>query len=275
MTLGRPVSDESSSSSKSSKRKGTRSVSTLTPSQLARKRANDREAQRAIRARTKEHIERLERELEELRSHQNRDRTLQDLLRRNKALEDELSRLRESMGMSMTSSPYSAPAAYDEQQSAPPHAAATSGSGPIPSPRMSPLASSADYNPLPDYGQHYVAIPGSNVDSWAANVPSHISSTVSSPSSSADDYVSGYIPTSVPTTMMPTSNSLESIDNFRINNMPMQGVPPAVYMQQQQQQSQHQHQQPPPQGSSQGDWPMYSVYYNSQLPKGSEACLSR
>ncbi|KAH7248379.1 hypothetical protein B0J15DRAFT_400930 [Fusarium solani] len=40
------------------KRKGTRSGSTLTPSQLARKGANDREAQRAIRARTKEHIER-------------------------------------------------------------------------------------------------------------------------------------------------------------------------------------------------------------------------
>lgn len=242
---------------------GTRSVSTLTPSQLARKRANDREAQRAIRARTKEHIERLEHELEELRSHQNRDRTLQDLLRRNKALEDELSRLRESMGMSMASSPYSAPAPYDEQQQ---HAPGT-----IPSPRMSPLAASVDYNPLPDYGQHYVPMSGSNVDSWAANVPSHIGSSVSSPSSSADDYVSGYIPTSVPTSMMPTSNSLESLDDFRMNNMSMQ---PNVYMQQQQHQQQQHTSQPSQQGSSQDDWSMYPVYYNSQV-KGGEACLSR
>jgi predicted RNase H-like nuclease (RuvC/YqgF family) len=91
------------------KRKGTRSVSTLTPSQLARKRANDREAQRAIRARTKEHIDRLERELEDLKSKQNRDQTVQELLRRNKALEEELARLKENMGVSMTSSPYSTP----------------------------------------------------------------------------------------------------------------------------------------------------------------------
>jgi hypothetical protein len=78
---------------------GTRSVSTLTPAQLARKRANDREAQRAIRARTKEHIERLERELEELKSRHSRDETVQDLLRKNRALEKELSTLRESLGL--------------------------------------------------------------------------------------------------------------------------------------------------------------------------------
>ncbi|OAQ96052.1 hypothetical protein LLEC1_06149 [Akanthomyces lecanii] len=116
---------------------------------------------------------------------------------------------------------------------------------------------------------------GSNVDSWAANVPSHISSNVSSPSSSADDYVSGYIPTSVPTSMIPTSNSLESLDDFRMNNMPMQAN---VYMPQQQhhqQQQQQQHtSQPAQQGSSQGDWSLYPVYYNSQV-KGGEACLSR
>jgi serine phosphatase RsbU (regulator of sigma subunit) len=85
---------------------GTRSVSTLTPAQLARKRANDREAQRAIRARTKEHIERLESEIDELRGMQNRDQAVQELLRRNRALEDELNRLRESMGLP-SSSPYS------------------------------------------------------------------------------------------------------------------------------------------------------------------------
>ncbi|KAK6951440.1 hypothetical protein Daesc_007975 [Daldinia eschscholtzii] len=88
------------------KRKGTRSVSTLTPSQLARKRANDREAQRAIRARTKEHIESLEREIEELRSLRNRDQTIQTLLRRNKALEDELRQIRESIGINATAEQY-------------------------------------------------------------------------------------------------------------------------------------------------------------------------
>ncbi len=74
-------------------------MSTLTPSQLARKRANDREAQRAIRARTKEHIDSLERQVEELRGQQGRDRLVQELLRRNKALEDELRRLREGLGL--------------------------------------------------------------------------------------------------------------------------------------------------------------------------------
>lgn len=90
---------------------GTRSV--LAPSQLARKRANDREAQRAIRARTKEHIGRLERELDELKSKQSRDQTVQELLRRNKAAEDELNRLK-NMGISMASSPYSTPGIMNE-----------------------------------------------------------------------------------------------------------------------------------------------------------------
>lgn len=47
-------------------RAGTRSVSTLTAAQLERKRANDREAQRAIRQRTKENTERLERRVADL-----------------------------------------------------------------------------------------------------------------------------------------------------------------------------------------------------------------
>lgn len=73
---------------------GTRSVSTLTPSQLARKRANDREAQRAIRARTKEHIEKLESEVARLRSISDRDQEYQRLIRRVQALEDENKALR-------------------------------------------------------------------------------------------------------------------------------------------------------------------------------------
>ncbi len=78
---------------------GTRSVSALTPSQLARKRANDREAQRAIRARTKERIDRLEKENEELKNLRNRDETIRELVGRNKALEQELISLRKSVGM--------------------------------------------------------------------------------------------------------------------------------------------------------------------------------
>ncbi|KAK4229400.1 hypothetical protein QBC38DRAFT_108490 [Podospora fimiseda] len=79
---------------KPSKRKGTRSVSSLTPSQLARKRANDREAQRAIRLRTKEHIERLERELAEYKSGRTQDEWTK-LIKRNKELETEVIAMRE------------------------------------------------------------------------------------------------------------------------------------------------------------------------------------
>ncbi|KAL4723776.1 hypothetical protein ACLX1H_009420 [Fusarium chlamydosporum] len=218
------VRSSSAEPAKSSKRKGTRSVSTLTPSQLARKRANDREAQRAIRARTKEHIDRLERELEELKSKQSRDQTVQELLRRNQALEEELMRLKENMGVSMTSSPYSAPgttlsvtipcstssptsngiltapSVYDDNLS--------SGSGAIPSPRGSPFPS-GDYSPIPDYGQQYVPLPN-NCESWASTVPCPVPSNVSSPSSSADDYSAGYIPTSVPTSLLPSNNTSSS-----------------------------------------------------------------
>lgn len=252
------VRSSSAEPAKATKRKGTRSVSTLTPSQLARKRANDREAQRAIRARTKEHIERLERELEDLKSKQSRDQTVQQLLRRNKALEDELSRLKENMGVSMTSSPYSTPV-YDDSLS--------TGSGAIPSPRASPFPS-GDYGSLPDYGQQYVPL-SNNCESWANTVP--VPSNVSSPSSSADTdgYGAGYIPTSVPTSMLPSNNTstssisavghkdikmeYEDVDHhdagFRLANQSMQGAPNPYMAQQQQQQ-----QQPA--------WNMYpAVYY--------------
>jgi FtsZ-binding cell division protein ZapB len=47
-----------------------RGVANLTPEQLARKRANDRQAQRAIRERTKAQIEALEQKVQELSSQQ-------------------------------------------------------------------------------------------------------------------------------------------------------------------------------------------------------------
>ncbi|KAJ0343413.1 hypothetical protein COL922a_000145 [Colletotrichum nupharicola] len=203
--------------SKPAKRKGTRSVSTLTPSQLARKRANDREAQRAIRARTKEHIERLERELEELKNERNRDQsqTVQELLRKNKVLEEELFKLRESVGIANGQSyPNSGTAAaaasssawvslvradsapvYDDNLS--------SISGAVPSPRSSPFPSNGDYNVMQELGPSYVPMPDAS-ESWGPGIPVSVPSTVSSPSSSAntDEYGAGYIPTSVPAPMM-------------------------------------------------------------------------
>jgi hypothetical protein len=73
---------------------GSRKVSALTPEKRDDKRARDREAQRKIRARAKEYIDRLENELEQLKSHKWRDRTIQDLLRRNEAIERELVELK-------------------------------------------------------------------------------------------------------------------------------------------------------------------------------------
>ncbi|KAJ6436355.1 hypothetical protein O9K51_11069 [Purpureocillium lavendulum] len=69
---------------------------------LARKRANDREAQRAIRARTKEYIAWLEREVEMLKHSQSRDHLVQGLLCANKMLEDELVHLRELFASQLT-----------------------------------------------------------------------------------------------------------------------------------------------------------------------------
>ncbi|KAJ4396489.1 hypothetical protein N0V93_000708 [Gnomoniopsis smithogilvyi] len=77
---------------KTAKRKGTRSVSSLTPAQLARKRANDREAQRAIRARTKEHIDKLERTIDQLKA-EKEDGFGKVLMERNRVLEEEIKNL--------------------------------------------------------------------------------------------------------------------------------------------------------------------------------------
>lgn len=83
-------------------RAGTRKVASLTAEQLERKRANDREAQRTIRQRTKEHIEQLERQVAELRA---RDEQMDNVLRRNAVLEAEISRLRHQLAVVMSSRP--------------------------------------------------------------------------------------------------------------------------------------------------------------------------
>lgn len=77
-------------------RAGTRKVTSLSAEQLERKRANDREAQRTIRQRTKEHIENLEHQVAELTAKYQR---YDDVVRQNTALQDEIKRLRHELAM--------------------------------------------------------------------------------------------------------------------------------------------------------------------------------
>ena len=82
------------------KRKATstsRGVASLTSGQLAKKRANDREAQRAIRERTKAQIETLERRIEELTS-QRPYQELQNALRQRDAVQAENEDIRRRLG---------------------------------------------------------------------------------------------------------------------------------------------------------------------------------
>lgn len=88
----------SGSGKKRASRAGTRSVTTLSAAQLERKRANDREAQRAIRQRTKDHIDGLERNISDLRSAQEAsEKALVVTQQRNRELEDENSYLRNKL----------------------------------------------------------------------------------------------------------------------------------------------------------------------------------
>lgn len=67
------VTDGSNSQPPAKKRRtgtSSRGVANLTPEQLARKRANDREAQRAIRERTKNQIDALNRRIQDLENQQ-------------------------------------------------------------------------------------------------------------------------------------------------------------------------------------------------------------
>ncbi|KAL5348571.1 hypothetical protein ACLOAV_005988 [Pseudogymnoascus australis] len=73
-------------------RAGTRSVNRLSAAQLARKRANDREAQRAIRQRTKDQIDSLEQQVKDLTDPE-KDRRMWIVHMRNRQLEDEVATL--------------------------------------------------------------------------------------------------------------------------------------------------------------------------------------
>lgn len=91
---------ETNQGKKRDSRAGMRKVTSLTAEQLERKRANDREAQRTIRARTKEHIENLEHQVAELSA---KGQQVDRVLERNAALETEIAHLRQQLTM-MTSS---------------------------------------------------------------------------------------------------------------------------------------------------------------------------
>lgn len=73
-----------------------RGVANLTPEQLARKRANDREAQRAIRERTKTQIDRLNQRIRDLESQQPYH-DLQIVLREKEAIQAENADIRKRM----------------------------------------------------------------------------------------------------------------------------------------------------------------------------------
>ncbi|TVY37774.1 hypothetical protein LOCC1_G006241 [Lachnellula occidentalis] len=83
---------------KKGSRGGKRSVTHLSKAQLARKRANDREAQRNIRQRTKEHIETLEKKVKELEEY-NRSGSMDRVIKRNKELEEEVENLRSQIAL--------------------------------------------------------------------------------------------------------------------------------------------------------------------------------
>lgn len=73
-----------------------RGVANLTPEQLAKKRANDRQAQRAIRERTKVHIDALEQQVRDLSS-QKPILDLQTALRQNDSVQAENRELRQKL----------------------------------------------------------------------------------------------------------------------------------------------------------------------------------
>ncbi len=82
-----PIDPPVSSKKRRSSTSG-RGVANLTPEQLNKKRANDREAQRAIRERTKGQIESLERKIQELTSQQPYQE-LQNAMRQKELVEAE------------------------------------------------------------------------------------------------------------------------------------------------------------------------------------------
>jgi hypothetical protein len=207
----------------------------MNPIQLAKKRANDREAQRNIRQRNKELIGRLTEQngylTEQLESKENQ---VQQLLSLKKALERELATLREALSLSSSdraacqaSTGMPLPPLYDEHRHGClmqsggagfdverlPAAAATGHHSPVAS-RPPSFGSPGEYTTAAaatsasPFVPSYLPTP-EPCDAWpsvipmtsAVTVPSAVSSPGASPSAGhpgTDDYGSGFMPTSVP-----------------------------------------------------------------------------
>lgn len=105
MSSGSEARQQTPGLKKRPSRAGTRSVNTLTAAQLERKRANDREAQRAIRQRTKDHIDSLERQVRELTAQLDNSGAgkLMEVMRRNDELEQENAVLRARLSHAVSS----------------------------------------------------------------------------------------------------------------------------------------------------------------------------
>ena len=85
---GTPHSTTNPKKRRASGAPGSRGVANLTPEQLAKKRANDREAQRAIRERTKNTIETLEQRIKELEGQQPFQELQRVIQERDRALQE-------------------------------------------------------------------------------------------------------------------------------------------------------------------------------------------
>ncbi|KAL2264462.1 hypothetical protein VTK26DRAFT_27 [Humicola hyalothermophila] len=220
MSQSPPSEPPKAAATRPSKRKGTRSVSSLTPQQLTRKRANDREAQRAIRLRTRQHIEHLEQTVKDFQNkklqERLRDQELQRLLERNKQLEREVAALREGRscpvpGMSFSPTPEYRPAMLTASDSGFDVEGVSSTASSVVSGRTPPVAPiRPEYSGQPPpLGPSYLPTP-EPCEAWPTTVvPASsavtVPSGVSSPCSSAgpgDEYVASYIPMSVPSSMM-------------------------------------------------------------------------
>ncbi|KAI0154372.1 hypothetical protein GGR57DRAFT_112930 [Xylariaceae sp. FL1272] len=151
---------------------GSRGVANLTPEQLAKKRANDREAQRAIRERTKNQIETLEKKIEDLTS-QRPYQELQRVIREKEAVERENEEIK-----SRLASVISLLQPYLSNQPD------SSGSGPTfplipcllargqyvsPGPSFTPVQSVQQPQPTTTYSTQNVSTPGSTASPGPAN----------------------------------------------------------------------------------------------------------
>ncbi|KAI3572987.1 hypothetical protein IWW34DRAFT_810748 [Fusarium oxysporum f. sp. albedinis] len=174
-------------------------------------------AKEPTKPKRKKHIERLERELAELKSNQSRDQTIQDLLRRNTTIEIELIRLKEVMDAPRASLSSYEPGTTAGQLLFPDKFSSSTitatvydgnlrtGSDAIPSTHRASF--SGDYGSHHDYNQQYIPL-SNNCESLASTISYAIPmpSPISTPSS-LGDHSAGNIQTSMPTSVLPFSRT--------------------------------------------------------------------